>query len=597
MSKFIRLAKLKHPYYRIRSVVDINKKRRVRNMKGKNKTIPENKVWVSATKVRNYLLNNFITDVIQYKNSEKLIRGTNYKKGSAFDSYIAKKGDEFEDDVVKYISGLCLTRSISNKYSEEGVVKTIKAMKQGIPVIHSAPINNSDNNTFGIIDLLVRSDYLHKIVDDCPLDEKTAETYSPLLNQNYFYLIIDVKWSRLHLTCNGTNIINSKSAPAWKGQTLIYNDAIGKIQGYTHRYAYIMGNGWKYKKNDVNYSSDDFNSKLGVIDFHDVDEKYVDKTREAIDWVNTVAENSSDWGVDPPSFSELYPNMKVTSYQYNNDKKKVADNVNEITKIWYCGIKRRDKAFAQNVFTYENPRCTAELMGFSGHRAKVINSIIKINRKDCDDIITPSELQTEEWREERDDEFFVDFEGLNRVVLDEGRLEYMIGVYHKDKGYKCFNINILSKKDEFNMIKKFHKYVHSDSKSPKLWHWGHYERSTWNRLISEYDELTDSKGDFIRDMDINEWTDMNKLFINEGIAIKGCFNYGLKSVANSMYNNGLINEIWDSDCINGMDSMLIAKKCYDDKDLTGKEYTDIKKYNMWDTKMLYNIITYLRENH
>ena len=43
-------------------------------------------------------------------------------------------------------------------------------MKQGIPIIHSAPIYNRKNNTYGIIDLLVRSDYINKLFQEDILD-------------------------------------------------------------------------------------------------------------------------------------------------------------------------------------------------------------------------------------------------------------------------------------------------------------------------------------------------------------------------------------------------------------------------------------------
>ena len=70
----------------------------------------------------------------------------------------------------------------------------------------------------------------------------------------YHYIVIDIKFSTLPLRANGKHLLNSGSYPAYKAQCLIYTDAIGLIQGYTSRYAFILGRRWKYTQKLIKYN-------------------------------------------------------------------------------------------------------------------------------------------------------------------------------------------------------------------------------------------------------------------------------------------------------------------------------------------------------
>ena len=85
--------------------------------------------------------------------------------------------------------------------------------------------------THGIIDLLVRSDYLHKLVDECPLTQDEIKIPNKLDTKSYHYIVIDIKFSTLPLRSDGKHLLNSGSYPAYKAQCLIYTQAVGLIQG------------------------------------------------------------------------------------------------------------------------------------------------------------------------------------------------------------------------------------------------------------------------------------------------------------------------------------------------------------------------------
>ena len=75
--------------------------------------------------------------------------------------------------------------------------------------------------------------------------------------------------------------------------------------------------------------------------------------------------------------------------------------------------------------------------------------------------------------------------------------------------------------------------------------------------------------------------------------MKGALNYSLKTIAKALYNNKLINTIWNNDtCSNGLNAMILANNLYNDninniKD--NKVMKEIIRYNEIDCKVLYDI--------
>ncbi len=186
--------------------------------------------------------------------------------------------------------------------------KTIDAMKKGIPIIYQGVIHDKKNKSFGCADLIVRSDYLNKLIDDNVITKEEEKINAPKLgNQNYHYRIIDIKFSKLHFNVDGITLRDSANIKPFKCQICIYNNGLGDMQGYTPTTGYILGNGWvinktvKGKKIKTKNTSP-FN-KLGQIKFEENDKKYEDISNDAIKWVRAVV-TSKDWTHDPLYGSE-----------------------------------------------------------------------------------------------------------------------------------------------------------------------------------------------------------------------------------------------------------------------------------------------------
>ena len=202
-------------------------------------TIP----WVSATKTYNYLIRDPLIDWLEYHS-----RSAFQRRSPKHIDFLKAQGIEFEKQLINFMRNNILDIvKISDSITEDGINLAISHMKRGTPVLYSVPFENNNNRTRGIIDLVVRSDYIHLLVKDCTFPLSLKNLKAPNLDGNYHYLAIDIKFSTLPLRADGVHLLNSDKYPAYKGQLYIYTQGLGYIQGYTSPYAYILGRRWNYR--------------------------------------------------------------------------------------------------------------------------------------------------------------------------------------------------------------------------------------------------------------------------------------------------------------------------------------------------------------
>lgn len=574
-------------------------------------------ITVMATHVHNYMIADPLVDWIKNQNRRGTRSNPVFSKSNEFTNFLMERGREFETKLVEYINQNKMSiQKVSDTFSKEGCEKTRQLMVDGIPLLHSAPVFNEKEQTGGIIDLLVRSDYIHHFVSENPLAHDEIVIPAPKLNRTkpYHYVVIDIKFSTLPLKADGKFLLNSGHYPAHKAQLWIYTQAIGELQGYTPRYGFILGRRWRFTKESVTRTGFDCLDKMGVVDFQGVDKSYIEKTKEAIQWVRDVREHGSEWSVNPPSRPELYPNMCVDSGSWNAEKRKIADMIGEITSVWYCGVKHRENAIEEGVTSWRDVDCTSETIGMSGSRASIVDKILDINRQKKDKL-RPKTIESDllEWRDTSAKEVFVDFETLSDIFSDFDSLPmqastdmiFMIGVGWEESGkwvYKSFTCSSATKDEEYRIMDEFNTLMAS-MKFPKMWCW-HAEPGFWDRaenrqfdrVADENEELKDHISD---DWNVSDWADLAKLFREEPIVIKDCFKFGLKEVVAAMHKHKLIKAELNTSCTSGMAAMVNAWKCYNTSDdpVSSPVMKDITKYNEWDCKVLWKILSYLRANH
>jgi len=564
---------------------------------------------VTGTDVRNYMIRDSLVDWLKFNKSKN-----GNKQKSSFVEFIMQRGNDFERELVDYIrENKFPVVTVANTITRTSCNETIRLMKEGVPIIHSAPFRNNKKHIRGIIDLLVRSDYMHLITDENPLLPEFATKKAGKLNGNYHYIVIDVKFSTLPLRADGIHLLNSGNYPAYKSQLWIYTQGIGEIQGYTSRYAYILGRRWGYTSKGERFSSLKCLDKLGVIDYEGVDYEYKQKTLDAMNWLRDLRRHGKKWSVDPPTRPELYPNMCIDSGEWNNEKKEIANKIGDITQIWYCGIKHRQNAIARGIMSWRDKRCCSKTIGMNGVRAPIIDKIIEINRQNVDKI-RPKIIKNNlyDWKVPCN-EIFVDFETFCDIFSTFDQLPeqpktdklFMIGVYYLDSSgwkYRNFTAKAATNDEEYRIMDEFVKFVREQG-NPRLWYW-HADESIWARCENRqmdlaYENKNIEKTDHIVDnWRLDDWVDLCRVFREEPIVVKDCFRFGLKEIASAMYKHGLIKTRIESNCHSGMDAAIKAWKVYQTSSCPTEhpDIKDIAKYNLFDVSVLQDILFYLRKN-
>ena len=496
------------------------------------------------------------------------------------------------------------------------VKKTADLMQQGVPILHSAPVKNTTNGTHGIIDLLVRSDFLNKLVEEASLSDEETVVAAPKLGQPYHYVVVDIKFSTLPLRADGIHLLNSGRYAAYKAQLYIYTEAIGKIQGYVSPCAFILGRRWKYTQQNIPHHNYTCLNRLGKIDFNGVDSSIPDSVKLAIKWVREVRENGNKWSINPPSRPELFPNMCVDSGIWNMEKEKIADNIGEITSIWYLGVKQRNIAIKKDILSWRNKNCTTKNLDFLGNRAPIVDKIMAINRQNTDKI-WPKIIKnnTSDWKNAQN-ELFVDFETLSDIFADFTELPYqkntdmifMIGVGGVKQGkwfYKNFTCKEPTYEEEYRIMNEFVEFLSQWSQQPRLRYWCAEDKFWHNAECRQFDIAADNndveRKDHISDnwKIANNWLDLYNVFIQEPIVIKDCFKFGLKPISKTMRKHGMIKTNLESQCDSGLTAMINAANCYKNcsNPIQSDVMRDISKYNEFDCKVLWEILQYLRANH
>ena len=328
--------------------------------------------WVAATLTKNYILQDGLLDVLKTKASTLTKINIDYEDqfiqtignyDSNFVNAIMNQGIKFEKNVMKLIEEKLGKNKIiniggdSNPRSHKKYKNTIKAMKKGIPVIYQGILRNYKNKTYGISDILIRTDYITKIIEKTSI--ANSKIIAPLLNKRkkYHYIVIDIKFKTLHLKSDGIHLRNDGHMKAYKSQLCIYNEALGQMQGYEPSAAFILGWKWKYVSKNVNFKGDSCFDRLGKIDYQKSDKHYKDLTQEAVNWILNVRKNAHSWDLSklPLPHEQLYPNMcNRLDYPYHNIKKKFAEDINEISLIWKCGPKQRKIAHENGVYSWKD---------------------------------------------------------------------------------------------------------------------------------------------------------------------------------------------------------------------------------------------------
>jgi hypothetical protein len=587
---------------------------------------------ISASSTRNYLLRDPVVDFLKLNNKIDF---------DPFTKYIMNLGNEFEKELIKYIKLKHTVLQIANHYSdsrkESKFIETIEAMKQGVPIIYQGVIVNKNNNTFGMPDLLVRSDYINKLMEYNVISDEEAKICSKKLNINWHYKVVDIKHSSIELTSNGIFIINKENIPAYKGQLYIYTSGLNDILGIEINKSFIWGRKYEYTANKNKIVIDNFLNKLGTIDYDDYDNKYIELTENAIIWSHKVKKNK--WNINYNELnilnSEFFPNMNnISDSEIQKIKSKIAIEIGEITLLYRCGIKERELAHSKGIYSIYDPKLNASVMEMNGISGMIVDRMLNINKQDKVHFIPQKfSFDSQNWKYNNNDvmEFTIDFETFNMSfesslidgVINNKSQQYvfLIGIYyivnneHGEKQsfststlsgknkvfsdnehyYEYFLLKEKSDESELQLFQEFYERINIllflfNKKIAKFYHWTNAEITFYNHFKSKNKDFQFNDNHFV-------FYDLYDVFIGNRFVLKNCYNYSLKSIAKGLYNFGYIKTIWDSNnlCSNGLDAMFLAHQVYKNNNDENNIMESIIKYNKVDCSTVSELLQFIRK--
>jgi hypothetical protein len=600
--------------------------------------------WVSATRTRAYLLQDPLLDWLERHGEQRGFlrddRGSEYDPRTDFAGFILRKGLEFEAAVLRILATRCQVVTIAQSREDSRdpncALRTFEAMRSGAEVIVHGVLHHAATQTYGVPDLLVRSDVLERLVRDPyafdrlraekgktePLKGPPSRIPAPLLNAEHHYRVVDIKFTTLTLSTRTGELDNDKSARTYKAQLFVYNRALGHLQGFEPPSSFLLGRGWELRDERGSSCLDRLapvaeNGKLAH------GEVLADVVDRAVNWIRQLRTHGANWELLPaPSVDELRPNMKNDQdAPWRSTKKKIADQLKDLTQMWEIGYRKRKALLRRQpaISRWDDPLLTAARAGVTGpKKGRRLQAILDVNRDLQGPPVLPQRIVTREaeWRHPEDLEFFVDFETVTDVDDDFSRLPekggqsliFMVGCGHHEQGrfvFHCFTASSLTAEAEVTMLDEWFAHMASVRErlgfagEPRVFHWSPAETSNFENA---YNSAT--KRHPARAWPKLRWFDLLNTVVKEEPAVaRGALGFGLKAFGKALHRQGLIQTCWSDGPTDGLGAMIAAWSAAHEAKARGVDMretelcAEIERYNEVDCRVMSELLTYFRQHH
>lgn len=264
------------------------------------------------------------------------------------------------------------------------------------------------------------------------------------------------------------------------------------------------------------------------------------------------------------------PNMKLSSAVWDHEKQEVARRVGDITLLWSCDDRHRQRAFAQGVTSWRDPAFTPELVGFTDPvKTATLKRIVDVNRgsEETPWLLVDPCLREKfpEILEATTTHLFVDFEYLANDFI------YLVGVWEGEK-YTAFWAEDLTQESLAEVWSAFRRYLEQFQ--------GRYRCYFWYAEVRMMEKTGVA-------FTIENWTDLWGV-ARAGVAVRGAFDFGLKSFVRAFHEHGRMPfQYGDLECQDGLASIAMAESYYKTGDASLKE--NLEKYNRYDTEAMGHI--------
>jgi hypothetical protein len=553
--------------------------------------------FVTASSIRNYILQDPICDYFQCRSSE-------FEKDTEpeFMKKIMEDGINYEKQVVTYLQERYTVEPVATKwedlYDKKMYEKTLTLMKAKTPIIYQAVLVNYDKKVGGICDLLVYSPIYNQIVS-----ENNGTFF--INDKEHHYVAVDIKSSRLLLTKNGLHLQNSRNFIFYKAQLYIYNEALKSMQtNFVTNCAYILGRGWQIGQEKGTNAL----QKLARIDFSSEDAFIQDRAEKAVEWLRKLRRNKDTWILCPPSTPELRPNMKVESGAWQTAKQKIAQQQEEITLLYHCGFQKRAQADEQGITSWKKVHGDTVLEIKSERIKKSIQREIKVKQKKSFEILpTFFSDKTRNAMQPHTVELYLDYETFvykksTEIIqdVDFGKtFVYLIGCGIVRNGTWTFFSFLLESLTDEAQQKLFSDWylsciqpLQEANVDFQIYSWGPTEKNLYEKITLDMNLFSGGKKK-------TNYTDLLQVFRNESIAMTGLSGYSLKKMASAMYKGGCISTVWTttSEIKNGADAMTKGESLFLSETFDEDVKNTILQYNEIDCKVMWEIVDYFRVHH
>lgn len=312
----------------------------------------------------------------------------------------------------------------------------------------------------------------------------------------------------------------------------------------------------------------------GLVDLEDT-EAYNDLLQKSLNWVSNLKEHGHNWTLEPPSKSELYPNMKNIncSQEINERKKEIALKYNEITLFSWCTYKKRKLAHAKNIYSWSDKRFKLNEidMNEDSKYGSEVKALIDANKENK----------------------FVNFKRFtgyqNELFLDIettiGDTIYLIGVAYivnEKLEYKYWLADTLDDASVKKILEAYSKFT-TEFNPDVIYIWHDFEDTMFKKVSQKFGTVLHNNKLF----DFCKWVKSNK------IGVPGAFSHKLKCFGKAMYNCGLVKSTWPkSEVNNGLQALTIGHERYMNNGL----FDDIIEYNFYDVIVMAEIILYFKSH-
>ena len=608
------------------------------------------RAWVSAGRTRNWMLHDPLLDWLQlYGKSRNFVpsqESSGYDRNLDFLEFIFEKGREFEAGILRLLQNNYEVAILAADYRDilslRKAEETFAAMQAGVAIIHQGVLWDAQNRNYGAPDFLVRSDVLREMFPG-DLTETEASLSAPDLgNQGWHYRVVDTKFTTLHLNASG-DIGNNGSAPAYKAQLYVYNQMLGRLQGFEPPVSFLLGRGWQ-QRSDRGGSAFE---RLGPVPQSGTVANGIPIAAEverALRWIRRVREEGGDWQLLPaPSVPDLYPNMSNSDdgdmnvdvspaevepdmdpgeahYDWVGVKKWLASELKELTQLWQVGPGRRSAAHSAGFRRWNDQGLTPEAVGINGPTQRLVLELILAVNSDGGPPVRPGRIEKTraEWHDRPLVEFYVDFEFCSdlddnfRGLPERGGqpLIFMIGCGHLEDGewrFRSFVADLLSEEEELHIIREWVEHMSAvrdrldpGDAQPRIVHWSQAEVTA---IENAHNSARNRHGEHADWPQLGWYDFLQNVMRKEPIVVRGAMGFGLKSMANAMRANGLIETGWEDSQVDGLGAMVGAWRCDAVARENGVPMSDIglmdeiTRYNEVDCRVMMEIVRYLRMNH